>query len=482
MSKREPAYLVSPDRPSQQPAFSREFLETVLESSYDGIYITDGAAVTIMVNKSYETISGLTRQEMLGQSMRDLVERKVISRSGSIAALEKREPVTLEQVFKTGKRAVITSTPIFNENHEIVMVVTNVRDVTEMHTLKEKVEKLQDRNLQYNNELESLRSRLAAPRAVVAVDASMREVVSRSERAATLDATVLLEGENGVGKQDLAQHIVTKSRRRKAPFLQVNCSAYAPGALEGELFGYAAGQLPGSPEGRKGIFELADGGSVLLDEVSELPIEVQMRLLQMMQGKGIMRVGASNPIQVDVRILATTSQDLESLVQQQLFRRELYYQLNTLTIRIPPLRERRDDILTLVNDLCSQMNKKYHQKKKFTQAALLAMRNYSWPGNLRELQNVVERAMIFSNGDLIDLEDLPLEAKEHPTQEEVEGFSGPVDLRRMVDEMELTYIRRAYQQYGNVREAARSLGLDPSTFVRKRKKLEEQEKQDLLQK
>lgn len=482
MSKRDPAYMVSSASPHISPVFSREFLETVLESSYDGIYITDGDAITIMVNRSYEAISGLHRQELLGQSMRDLVKKQTISQSGTIAALERREPVTLEQVFKTGKRAIITSTPIFNEDNQVVMVVTNVRDVTELYTLKEELLKSQDENLQYRNELENLRSRLANPGGIVAVSPVSKDLMRLAHRVAGLDVNILLKGETGVGKRELARYIVSKSRRRKGPFMQIDCSSYSADTLEGRLFGYAPGQLPSCPAGQKGILELTDGGTVLLEEISELPGGVQMRLFQMLQGHGVMRVGALDPVYTNVRVLATTSQDLEALVEQRTFHRELFYKLNTLPITVPPLRERREDIMILVENLTAQLNKKYRQKKKFSQEALLALQDYSWPGNLQEFQNVIERTMIMCSGDWIEPEDLPISHGAHPSQPQEEAAQEEIDLRQMVNEMELLYIRKAYQRFGNVRDAARSLNLDPSTFVRKRKKLEENERVQLLQK
>ncbi|MCI8649765.1 MAG: sigma 54-interacting transcriptional regulator [Anaerotruncus sp.] len=471
MAKRETAYLFYSGRRSKLPAFSQEFLETVFESSYDGIYITDGNALTIMVNRSYESISGLRRADMLGQNMHDLVKKRVISQSGTLAALEKREPVTLEQVFKTGKHAIITSTPIFNESNQIVMVVTNVRDVTELYSLQEELEKSKERNLQYHSELENLRRQVGGSAKVIAQDPAMQEVLRVANKVAGLDAPILLEGETGSGKRDLARYIVTKSRRKKEKFIEVNCSCYSAEMLERELFGCAPGKL--SAEGTPGLLELADGGTVFLDEVSELPLEVQSRLIQLMQTHLMERIGAMSPIRVDVRILASTSRDLKELVQARLFREDLYYRLNVLPIQMLPLRQRREDILPLVDEMCGTLNKKYHQKKRFTHAALLALKSYSWPGNLRELRNVVERAMILCNDDVIDLGDLPIQEGVQLSEQEVEEFAGPLDLRRLVAEMELRYIHSAYQKYGNVRDAARSLGLDPSTYVRKRSKLEQ---------
>lgn len=205
MSKRETAYVFDSERHSKLPPVSQEFFETIFESSYDGIYITDGMAVTLMVNKSYESISGLRREDMLGQDMHELVEKQVISQSGTLAALETLKPVTMEQSFKTGKRATITSTPIFNEDNQVALVVTNVRDVTELYELQHELEMSQERSRQYFSELESLRRQMSRSTKVIAEDPAMREVLQVAKKVAELDVPILLEGEIGVGKRDLAR-------------------------------------------------------------------------------------------------------------------------------------------------------------------------------------------------------------------------------------------------------------------------------------
>lgn len=471
MAEREKAYVVSVESVANPAALSPDFLTTVIESSYDGIYITDGNANTIMINKSYENISGLNRRRMLGRNMRELVRDGVISRSGTLAALEQGTSVTLEQSFETGKRAVITSTPIFNQSGEIVMVLTNVRDVTDLRSLEEKLEDTRDQNHIFMSELENLRRQMGTPKQIIAVDSAMQEVIRIANRVAGLDATVLLVGESGVGKRELARYIVSKSRRKKERYVMINCAA-GHESLEKEIFGCAPGVDPSAPEGKKGMLELAANGTVLLDTVSELPMDLQMRVSNFLQTHRLRRLGASEAETMNVRVLATTTQDLKKMVEEHRFREDLYYQLDVLPIHMLPLRERREDILPILDELVTELNKKYHQKKRFTQAALLGMRNYDWPGNLRELRNVVERVMIMCPSDTIDLSDLPIKGSVDVTEQDISDFGGTVDLQRKLDELELAYIQEAYQKHGNVRAAAKSLGMDPSTYVRRRKKLE----------
>lgn len=483
MAQRETAYLIRSEN-GASPAFSREFLETIIESSYDGIYITDGNAVTIMLNKSYESITGLSREDMLGRTMGELVETRVISQSGTLAALAQRETVTLEQVFKTGKHALITSTPIFDENEQVVMVVTNVRDITELRFLQKELQKSRAQSLQYHSELEKLRRRtVGRSTRFIAEDAATQETLRMAGKVAELDVPILLDGELGSGRRDMAQYIVSRSRRKKAAYVEVNCSLYSERMLEQELFGgvVAEGELPS-----QGLLEVADGGSIYLEEIGELSLEAQSRMVRFLRTGLVEQSGRMEPLRLDVRVLASTSRDLLELVKARRFREDLYFELNVLRIRVLPLRERREDILPLTEEMCVYLNKKYRKKKRFSPSAQEALKRYHWPGNLRELRSVVESAVILCSDDVIDQEDLLIPRLDQPTQTEESGVAGsdPVDLREIVDRLELKYIRQAYRKYGNVREAARSLGMDPSTFVRKRKKLEalEAEKSESLQK
>ena len=470
VTKRVPAQLMGPDGGPGGPDFSKKTLETVFEASYDGIYITDGDAVTIMINKSYESITGLKREDMLGKRMHDLVKAQTISQSGTLAALEKREPVTLEQVFKTGKHAIITSTPIFDEGGRVAMVVTNVRDITELNYLQKELEESWACNLQYYSELEILRRKVGRAPRLVAQDPAMQAVLRVADKAAELDIPILLEGETGTGKQDFARYIASRSRRKKEKFIEVNCSAYSEEELEFELFGSAPS--PQAKSGTMGLLELASGGTILLQEVGELPAKLQMRLVRLLRSGLVTRVGDGKPCPVDIRIIASTTQDLKRLVEGKKFREELYYGLNVLPIQMLPLRQRKEDIIPLVEEMCIELNKKHRQKKRFSHMALLTLKSYAWPGNLRELRNVVESAMILCGGDIIEPRDLPICTEGTLRGREAEELSGPVDLRRIVEDLELKYIRSAYRLHGNVRDAAKSLGMDPSTFVRKRKKLE----------
>ena len=451
---------------------TKSVLEVVIEGSYDGIYITDGQANTLMVNKSYEIISGLSREQVLGKNMRDLVDDDIINRSGTLLAIERREPVTLEQKFQTGKRAIITSTPTLDENNEVLMVITNVRDVTELYQLKKQLKQNEKMSQKNESELEAIRRQIMGSTDIVVADEIMLSVLQMIDKVCKLDTTIMLTGETGVGKDVIATYIYRNSLRSKERFIQVNCGAIPASLIESELFGYERGAFTGAnKEGKMGLFEVADKGTIFLDEVGELPLEMQVKLLRVLQDKEIERVGSNKPIKIDVRIIAATNRNLQDMLRENTFRADLYYRLNVFPILIPPLRERKGDIIPLAESFVNEFNHKYSMDKKLADATEEALLDYTWPGNVRELKNVVERAMIMSSTNEISVGNLFLQ----PSQEnQALPSSGEVtDLKTLVEKIELDYINQAYKKWGNVRDAAKSLGMDAATFVRKRKKFKD---------
>ena len=470
MKTREPAYYENGGRTNLLSDLNkaRNILQVVIEGSYDGIYITDGDANTLMANTSYEIISGLKREQVIGKNMRDLVAHDIINQSGTLEAIRTRQSVTLEQVFQTGKRAVITSTPTLDETGEVVMVMTNVRDITELHELR-----LRLRENEANvSELEAMRRELLGDSELVVYDHSMLAVMKMVDRVCKLDTTVLLTGETGVGKDRIASYIYKESNRSKERFIKVNCGAIPATLIESELFGYERGAFTGAnKEGKMGLFEVADNGTIFLDEIGELPPDMQVKLLRVLQEQEIERIGSNKPIKVDVRVIAATNRNLEEMLKDKTFRADLYYRLNVFPVTIPPLRERKEDILPLAQRFLEELNHKYGMDKRLTPAAEDVLLEYRWPGNVRELKNVVERAMIMSSSDEITVGNLFLHVASAEAQLLLSGEA--IDLKSVVERMELDYINHAYQKWGNVRDAAKSLRMDAATFVRKRKKYQQ---------
>ncbi|MDR2179249.1 MAG: sigma 54-interacting transcriptional regulator [Synergistaceae bacterium] len=446
-------------------------LDAVLESSYDGIFITDGNANTIKVNTSYEIISGLKQSDVVGKNMRDLVAGGLISNSGTLLALEKRQPVTLEQKFKTGKQALITSTPTFDDQDNIVMVVTNVRDITEIWDLRNQLDKKEELTKRQLSELEIIRKQIMGVGNMIAEDQEMLQTMLVINKVAPMDTTVLLLGETGVGKEIIASYIHQNSPRRNRPIIKVNCGAIPAALVESELFGYEEGSFTGAKkDGKMGLVEIANEGTMFLDEIGDLPLDVQVKLLRLLQEKEIQRIGSTVARKVDVRIIGATNRDLQKMVEAKEFRKDLYYRLSVLPITIPPLRERPDDILPLAEAFLAELNLHYHFQKKFTPSAVYEIQSYEWPGNVRELRNVIERAVILSSGENIQPRDLGIFKEKSADPDALSSSNQDINLKQILMDIEHEYIETAYNIYRNVRKAAKSLSMDAATYVRKRRK------------
>jgi len=439
-------------------------MEAVIESSFDGLYVTDGQANTLRLNQGFERIMGVTAAECVGRNMEELVERGIFSRSGTLLALDKKEPVTITLVSKTGKEALVTSNPIFDEDGNIVMVVTNVRDITELNELQRKLEHMEGLREWYETELQQLK--LESSHQLVINSAKMKEVLNLVLRVAQVDSTVLVNGESGVGKELIAGIIHSHSNRKDGPFIKVNCGAIPDNLLESELFGYEAGAFTGaSRKGKIGYFELAEGGVLFLDEIAELPLNLQVKLLRALQDHEIVRVGGGQPIKVDIRILAGTNRNLMEMVEKKQFRLDLFYRLNVIPIYVPPLRERRDDIPVLVKYFLNNLNNKYQMEKHVDQRVIERFMDYSWPGNVRELENLVERLAITSINDIITLRDLPVNMVTGSFEEKEPSRILP--LRQALEKTERALLETAYQHYNSTYQVAKVLEVNQSTIVRK---------------
>lgn len=445
-------------------------LEGIIETSYDGIYITDGDANTILINNSYERITGLKKEQVIGFNMADLVKRGVISQSVTLKVLNYKRSVTLHQEFNTGKSALVTGTPFFDNNEKIQMVVTNVRDITELKVLNEKVIQSNQENLKYKSLIEELSKQIASNEYIVADDEEMFNLLLLAKRVAHVDTTVIIYGETGSGKEVIAKYIYNNSLRKEKPFIKVNCGAIPESLIESEFFGYTEGAFTGASKGGKlGLFEAANNGTLLLDEIGELPLSMQVRLLRVLQDGEIEKIGSSKSIKVDVRIIASTNKNLQEMVEKKLFREDLFYRLNVVPLKLPPLRKRRSSIVPIVDYYLDIFNKKYGLNKSISKEALKYLFEYNWPGNVRELRNLIERMTVTTVGDTVNKEDLPSHVVECSNINKIQ-WDNFTTLSEAVNKVEKELIFKAYERCGNVRDAAKELGIDASTFVRKRKK------------
>lgn len=453
-------------RESEYYKYLNKEMDAIIESSFDGIYVTDGKANTLRINKGFERIMGITHEQCKGRNMADLVREGVFSRSGTLLALEKRERVTITLVGNTGKEVLVTSNPIFDEYGNIILVVTNVRDITELNELQHKLEHMESLRQMYESELQQVK--LLKSRKMVLSSAKMNELVSMVLRIAAVDSTVLIQGESGVGKELIAEIIHANCSRKEGPFIKVNCGAIPENLLESELFGYEAGAFTGaSKNGKAGLFELANGGILFLDEIGELPLGLQVKLLRALQDKEINRVGGTKPISVDIRVLAGTNRNLQEMVTNNTFRLDLYYRLNVIPIIVPPLRERKEDIPVLTNYFLNMFNNKYQMSRRIHRSVIDCFLEYDWPGNVRELENLLERLVVTSMHEVISIGDLPAAFEAKAPMAAIEGGNELLPLREALENTERQLLEKAFLTCKSTYQMARILGVNQSTIVRK---------------
>ncbi|MBE6441630.1 MAG: PAS domain-containing protein [Desulfovibrio desulfuricans] len=446
-------------------------VESILDALPEGVFISDAAGVSLRVNRMYEQLTGLTQGQIEGRNVRDLVHEGTFDCILNPEIVRTGRPTTHVQQLKNGKKLVLMGFPVFDATGELRLVVTFARDVTLLASLQDQVAgqcKLID---QINDQLAYVAQGDKKSREPVYASRAMGEVTSLLRRFADTDATVLILGETGAGKDVFARFTHALSSRRDKILLKVDCGGISESLTESELFGYMPGAFTGaSSKGKAGYFEIADGSTIFLDEVGELPLSMQTRLLRVLQDGEIMRVGASSPRKVDVRIIAATNRNLAESVEKGTFRRDLFYRLNVATVRIPPLRERREDVRVLAEHFLAQYTAKYHKVMAFMDVTLDMMAAYAWPGNVRELQNLVHSMVITLNGPLISPRDLPaqISGARHdasPYSEEILNAGRP--LREIMAEVERDFLLRAIEAHGSVQRVAELFHINRSTIFRK---------------
>ncbi|MGE7907506.1 sigma-54 interaction domain-containing protein [Peribacillus sp. NPDC094092] len=458
----------------------RNELNEVINSSFDGIVICDNEGIIIHQNPSYEQITGLSAKDCIGRSLKELEDEGVIDASASLRALKENKEVTIIQKISTGSTVLVSAAPIRNKNGEIDKVVNNVRDLTHLNMLESEIQQLEQQNQQIHEELELLKEQNDPKLSIIAYSDIMKEVLDRALRVAQIDSIVLIQGASGVGKEKIVELIHRHSFRRDYPLIKINCGAIPESLLESELFGYESGSFTGANQkGKAGLFEAANHGTIFLDEIGEMPLHLQVKLLRVLQEHEITRVGGIKPIPVDIRIIAATHRDISEMIINGQFREDLYYRLNVIPIKIPPLKERKDDIIPLIYHFLNGINHKYGINRKFSNDALNAFTHYDWPGNVRELQNLVERIALMSLNPEIDLDDLQKELQFNDglqfnvntaPSESPSNRSNLEPLKNRLESFEAEIIRDAINSFPSIRKAATALKVDQSTLVRKMQK------------
>lgn len=453
---------------SELESFKRlnQELDAIIESSYDGLYITNGQSKTLRINQAYERITGIRKAEVLGKRTDELVSNGFFEPSVTLEVLKEKRPITIMQHIKGGKTVLVTGNPIFDLQDRVIRVVTNVRDLTELNLLKTQLEESKQLTRRYQEQLNEHQYLSEAGRELVIKSEAMRLVFQKALKMSRVDSAVLITGESGVGKDLLARFIHKSGSRKEYGFVKINCGAIPENLLESELFGYEKGAFTGARgEGKAGLLEMGQGGTVFLDEIADLPLYLQVKVLSAIEDKEITRLGSTQPKQIDFRLIAATNRDLLAMVQNGSFRKDLYFRLSTLPLTIPALRERTEDIVPLINHFLKKFNQAHGIKKTFTQEVFALFTHYPFPGNVRELMNLVEQLVVMTDGQSITREDLPPGLKDS-------GFSIPVSTRgknlkmtRAV--MEKGLIQEALKEHKTLVKVARSLGVNQSTISRK---------------
>ena len=449
---------------------SAEELRVIFENSYDGIYITDGDGNTLRVNRAYEKITGLDRKNLIGRNMKDIVNEGLISKSITFMIQEQRKPITITQIIRGEKEILVSGVPVFDQDGNLIRVITSVRDMTELNNMRNELIETSNLAEGYKQELIKL-SMLQGRQEFIFNSKVMFDIYDLALRIAKVDSTVLIYGESGVGKEVVANVIHEQSpRSQHGSFIKLNCGAIPSDLLESELFGYEEGAFTGAKKsGKMGIFELADGGTLFLDEIGNLSLSLQAKLLRVLQFQEFMRIGGVEPKKIDTRLIAATSKNLDELLETGEFRKDLYYRLHVVHITIPPLRERPEDILPIMFHYLKIYNQKYSMDKTLSHNARELMINYQWPGNVRELKNCIERILVISKGSVIQSSDLPnriLSSFKNSFNQINELDS----LKNMLDQVERDALINAFNTHRSTRKVAYALGISQSAVMRKIKK------------
>ncbi|MCD7948101.1 MAG: sigma 54-interacting transcriptional regulator [Oscillospiraceae bacterium] len=454
------------------------------DSLTDGIFVCDAHGVIQYINAANERMVGISREVCLGKNISSFLNDRFVNVLVSDVLETGRSYSSIAVSERTGIQMLETGSPIVDTQGRPIGAVVIDRDISETMTLVEKLNASESKIALYSQEnkanalvIQQLSKQPIIEQMNFSRDAgvgsqAMKNVYALAEQAATTDVTVMLVGETGVGKEIIANHIFENSRRAAKPFIKVNCAAIPDHLLESELFGYEKGAFTGAgAKGKPGMFELANHGTLLLDEIGELPIDIQPKLLRAIQQQEIMRVGGTHTLALDIRIIAATNRNLQKQVYSGQFREDLYYRLNVFPIDIPPLRERGEDILTLANHFLAVFNKKYGKNILLDSSTLTGLQTYPWPGNIRELENIIERWCVIYQPNTTIFWNMVSESFSSA------GISCPVDpflnfsYSEIMDNYERTLLNWAYAKYGTTREMGKALKISHSAIVKKTQKL-----------
>lgn len=467
----KPAGIIDPDHLVQwlteELFLTDNRLAAVVDTVNEAITIIDRNEDVVCWNSRAEKLYDIPAEQIIGKPIKSFFTELVATQ----VLHENREVRNSYHQPCEGTHVLINAGPIRLDD-TLIGSISAERDITELVQLHQDLSRANSQVRLLEKEIKSLNGRYDPFKVIIGHSRRLAESVAVARRVAGTNASVLIRGESGTGKDLFAEAMHKESGRRGKPFIAINCGAIPPTLFESELFGYQGGAFTGADrKGKPGKFEMADGGTVFLDEIGELPPEMQVKLLRVIQQNVFYRVGGSESIKVDVRIIAATHRNLEDMIAQQQFREDLYYRLNVVSLEMPPLRERKEDIPELVYTFINEFSQQH--KRSISQVApevMSILLEYSWPGNVRELRNVLERLVILAEGDTINVEHLPSTLKRQALKSRGQETSSTLaDLTRRNERDIIT--RALRQARGNKARAAKALGIPRSTLYYRMKAL-----------
>lgn len=479
MTEKNKSYDNSKEKKTSEKVdiFGKENIKNILESLPTTLFVTDKEG-NVLISTSFTAFTlGISLEELLKSNVKDLVESGYYTKSYAVQAVKEKKTVSGVLTTKTGFQMFSTSTPIFDEKGEITFVVTGGRpqEMIDNFNNPEKKEKVK----RLKREIEYLRLQKISSQNIVAASIEMKRIFKTCNDIAKTDSSVLILGETGTGKEVLSKHIHLNSLRAKGPFISVNCSAIPETLFESELFGYEKGSFTGANAGGKvGLLEIAHEGTLFLDEIAEMPLPMQAKLLRVLDNNEVRRVGGTVSYKVDFRLVAATNRDLSEMVKNGEFREDLFYRINVIPIKIPPLRNRPEDLIALVDKFLMEFNKKYRRHYKLSSTEVQHLLKHHWPGNVRELRNYIERAVVTNNQNFEQTVDNQQAQNKEISSTDIMDYATNehLTLKDFMKASEEKFIRKTLAECnGKMGETADKLGIYRTILYRKLKSYETKE-------
>lgn len=434
-----------------------------LEHAPVAMILVDRNGTILLLNQRYCEITGLLREDLAGKTIDALLADGIISNSPTRDAIRYQTPQSALVIFNTNRKAFVQSQPVLDPNGEVQFAVTTVQDLEEVQRIERKLRRTGVLEEEYYRHLAQIRSNFSFDRNHLAVDSKTISIYIAAEKVAKTEVAVFLHGPRGIGKENVARYIHAHSSRSGKHFVHIYGNSILDGSSERELFGYE------DSSGRHidGLLDIVDGGTAYFDELTAIPLSIQARLLDLVH-RGLLISATGQAKQADIRLIVGSVLDISELDHDARVNAEWSFVLGTFPIDLPPLREKKDDIIPLLNEFLESFNRQYGKHKKFAPEAYSRLLMYDWPGNIRELKNLIHRAVVISEGDTIELQDLFLGPKQQMVTQTIEQLPKQLNLKEKLEQLEADYMSQALKQCKSARSAAKCLGMDSSTFIRKR--------------